>query len=326
MNTMLVPFGARLMPGGMHPWMDPRTETRLWSHDHAAVYRAYDAIFGCRSHGWANLQSTHVNLPFGNDIEFARLHAALRVIVPILPALSAASPYAEARASGMLDYRMEAYRGNAAAVPEMNGEIVPEVVDTPADYHRRVLEPLYRAIAPRDPDGIMQYEWLNARGAIARFDRSALEIRVMDTQECPRMDVGFAALIIDLAQSLYQREFARPSARGQLSASLLAPVFLRCVHDGDQAKIENADLLRLFGVTRNSCDAGSLWSFIVERLDAENAAHSALWRAPVEFVLNRGPLARRLLRAGGAQPSRAALHELYNALCDALDAGKPFDP
>jgi hypothetical protein len=43
-------------------------------------------------------------------------------------------------------------------------------------------------------------------------------------------------------------------------------------------------------------------------------------------VLTRGPLARRLLRAVGPRPSRGALHELYTALADALQAGTPFDP
>jgi glutamate---cysteine ligase / carboxylate-amine ligase len=101
------------MAGGMHPWMDPVRETQLWPHAQSEIYRAYDRIFGARSHGWANVQSTHINLPFAGDQEFARLHAALRPIVAILPAISAASPYADGRAPGPLDYRMEAYRSNA---------------------------------------------------------------------------------------------------------------------------------------------------------------------------------------------------------------------
>ena len=48
-----------------------------------AVYRAYDRIFGCQGHGWSNLQSMHINLPFKDDAEFGRLHAAIRVLLPI---------------------------------------------------------------------------------------------------------------------------------------------------------------------------------------------------------------------------------------------------
>src|SRR5665811_1134453 len=88
-------MGAQLMPGAMHPWMDPHSETRLWLGDNAVIYGAYDRIFDCKSHGWANLQSMHVNLPFADDNEFARLHAASRLVLPILPALAASSPIAE---------------------------------------------------------------------------------------------------------------------------------------------------------------------------------------------------------------------------------------
>ena len=326
MNRALAAFGARLMPGGMHPWMDPARETRLWPHEHAEVYRAYDRIFGCRSHGWANLQSTHVNLPFAGDAEFARVHAALRVIAPLVPALAAASPYADARAPGPLDYRMEVYRTNADAIPEMNGNLVPEIVTSRADYERTILAPLYRAIAPHDAGGLMQHEWLNARAVIARFDRSALELRVMDAQECPRMDVGLAAIVMDLAQSLCERELARPEPGNQLPSKLLADILLRCVHDADRARIESPDFLGVFGMARRECSAGDLWSFLADRLERERAPRAAVWGAPVEFALARGPLARRLLRAIGPRPDRPALHELYTALCDALEAGKPFDP
>ena len=85
-DALLEPMGARLMPTGMHPWMDPDTETKLWPHEYNEIYRTYDRIFGCRGHGWGNLQSTHINLPFANDEEFGRLHAALRIVLPLLPA------------------------------------------------------------------------------------------------------------------------------------------------------------------------------------------------------------------------------------------------
>ena len=80
-NELLEPMNARLMPTAMHPWMNPRTETRLWPHEYAEIYLAYDHIFDCRRHGWANLQSMHLNMPFANDNEFARLHAAVRLLL-----------------------------------------------------------------------------------------------------------------------------------------------------------------------------------------------------------------------------------------------------
>ena len=103
----LEPFGARLMPTGMHPWFDPARETRLWPHEYNAVYESYDRIFGCQGHGWSNLQSTHLNLPFRDDAEFGRLHAAMRLVLPSLPALAASTPLKEGRPTGFLDSRLE---------------------------------------------------------------------------------------------------------------------------------------------------------------------------------------------------------------------------
>jgi hypothetical protein len=44
-NELLAEFGAQLMPGAMHPWMNPATETRLWPHQNDAIYRTYDRHF-----------------------------------------------------------------------------------------------------------------------------------------------------------------------------------------------------------------------------------------------------------------------------------------
>jgi hypothetical protein len=189
-----------------------------------------------------------------------------------------------------------------------------------------VLQPLYRAIAPHDPDGVLQHEWLNARSVIARFDRQALEIRVMDTQECPAADVGLSALVLDLAQSLFERQFSTARVDAQIPNRVLSAILLECVNKADRARIDSPEFLELFGVVRRDCTAGALWESIAERLERENAAHASLWRAPVEFVLLRGPLARRLVRAIGPRPDRGALHELYSALCAALEDGKQFDP
>jgi gamma-glutamyl:cysteine ligase YbdK (ATP-grasp superfamily) len=326
MDRALTAYGARLMPGGMHPWMDPARETRIWPHSDRAIYEAYDEIFGCRRHGWANVQSVRLNLPFADDREFARLHAAVRVVLPIIPALTASSPYVDGRASGCVDERMEAYRRKAGAVPEMNGSIIPDAVLSRGDYVEGVLKPLYRAIAPHDPAGVLQEEWLNARGARPRFDRNALEIRVIDTQECPKMDVGCAAAIIDIVQLLYEEAFASPTIDGQLPTRDLAALFFACIEAGDRARVDQPEYLKLFGIRQQACSAGELWSAIAELLDRRSAPHREVWKEPLEFTLARGPLARRLVRAVGARPDRRALHELYAALCQALVSGVPFDP
>lgn len=324
-NALLAARGARLMPGGMHPWMDPATQTQLWPHGNAAVYRAYDRIFGCRAHGWANLQSTHINLPFADDEEFARLHAAVRVVLPLIPALAASSPYAEGRAPGPLDYRMAVYRTNSDRIPSLTGAVIPEAMRSRAEYEA-LLQSLYRDIAPHDADGVLQHEWLNSRGAIARFTRNAVEIRVMDAQECPRADVALAALIIDAVQAQYEERHVPLAQLQAVSGNALSHVLLACIADGERAWIADGDYLHLFGARRGGMGAGALWRHIAERLEADGSAHHGLWAQPADLVLTRGPLARRLLDALGPQPSRADLRSAYRALCASLAAGRMFAP
>src|SRR3990167_7011530 len=81
-----------LLPTAAHPWMNPTLETKRWIHGDQIIYQTYDKIFNCKGHGWANLQSVHVNLPFANDAEFSSLHSSIRLLLPLLPALAASSP------------------------------------------------------------------------------------------------------------------------------------------------------------------------------------------------------------------------------------------
>ena len=44
--------------------MHPETEMQLWQHNYSKIYALYNRIFDCRGHGWSNVQSMHINLPF----------------------------------------------------------------------------------------------------------------------------------------------------------------------------------------------------------------------------------------------------------------------
>ena len=185
-NTILQKYHAKLLPTGAHPFMHPDTETRLWPHGNGDIYQAYNEIFDCRGHGWSNLQSTHLNLPFHGDDEFVRLHAAIRLLMPIIPALTASTPILDGKLTGYLDTRLEYYRTNQENIPSITGLVIPETVISIADYHEKILQPMYMAIRDKDHRNILQEEWLNSRGAIARFDRNAIEIRIIDIQESAR--------------------------------------------------------------------------------------------------------------------------------------------
>ena len=319
----LAPLGARLMPGSIHPWMDPRREARLWSHDYREIYEAYDRIFDCRRHGWANQQSMHVNLPFGSYLEFARLHAAVRLVLPILPALAASSPIAGGAFTGFLDYRMECYRTHTERLPSLMGPVIPEPVTSERQYRSEILAPMYREIAPFDPAGGMQDEWLNSRAAIARFDRSAIEIRVIDTQEHPGADLAVAAATVAVTHRCYEQ--AAPSEQSApLDSARLLSLLRGCARDGERAVIDDREYLGRMGFPGARCAAGELWQHLLEATLFAGQDGAGPWRGPLELILSRGTLARRILEAAGTQPTRARLLATGRRLCDCLATGEPF--
>ncbi|MBN2489892.1 MAG: glutamate--cysteine ligase [Planctomycetes bacterium] len=323
-NELLLPLGGRLMPTGMHPWMDPLRETRLWPHEFSRIYETYNRIFGCRGYGWANLQATHLNLAFAGDAEFGRLHAAIRLLLPILPALAASSPIVGGQPTGIADTRLEVYRTNSDRIPSIAGRVIPEPVFTRRDYEDGLLTALYRDIAPHDPEGVLRHEWLNARGAIARFDRSAIEIRVLDIQECPAADLALAEAIVRVLRTLVAERFATQAEQRAWPVDRLADLLLACLRQGEQTPIDDPDYLRLFGCPGTAITAGELWRHLVaEHFHAECAA-DAPFLGPLRVMVENGTLSSRILRATGPAPDRARLAAVYGELCRCLAEGRLF--
>jgi gamma-glutamyl:cysteine ligase YbdK (ATP-grasp superfamily) len=315
-------MGARLMPGGVHPWMDPHTETVLWPHEYTEVYHTFDRIFGCSGHGWANLQSTHLNLPFRGDEEFARLHAAIRLVLPLLPAISAASPYLDGVRSPALDARLVAYRGNARRVPSVSGLVVPEPAFTREQYEREILGRIYADMAPLDPEGTLRHEWANARGAIARFDRGTVEVRVIDAQECPSADLAVVAAVTEVVRALAigplsERDFARDP-----STEALAGLLEATIADGERAPVAVPGLAEILGLGSSPRTAGEVWSTLLDRYPPQDPGGE--WTGPLETILRDGPLARRLVAALGDTPDRTELAEVYGRLCACLEENRAF--
>jgi len=321
-DALLRPMGARLLPSAMHPWMGT-DELRLWPHEDDVIYEALHRVFDCHGHGWSNLQSMHVNLPFADDRELERLHAAIRLILPILPALAASSPFVDGAASGHLDTRLDVYRHNAKRIPSVSGRVIPEAVFSKRDYEL-LLESIYRDLAPLDPDGTLQHEWINARGCIARFDRMALEIRVIDVQECPRMDLAIAGATVAVTQALVEETWAPLADQRAWHENELEKILLSTIRDADDATIDDARYLEAFGLkSTQSVRAGELWQHLIETQVQTRPEYTSAGEA-LRIISREGCLARRIMRATGPDPSRASLREVYLQLADCLARGQAF--
>jgi len=324
LQEALATHGARLLPGAMHATMDPRTEFQRWPHDYADVYDAYDRIFDCRGHGWSNLQSCHLNLPFADDQEFGRLHLAARALLPLLPAIAASSPHCEGRDTGHCDWRLQVYRHNQSRVPRIAGLIVPEPVTSRAAYYREILEPIWADIAPFDPAGLLREEWLNSRGVVAKFFRDALEIRVLDVQECPAADLAIAALISAVLQALCRERWASLAELAALSTEDLAQQLWVVAEQGGEAMLTLPALQRSLGLSERPLRAGEAWQQLAGLVLPDAAAIDPQLAEPLQVLLERGCLAARMRRKVGLNPTLDDLRSLQFQLADCLQHGQMF--
>jgi gamma-glutamyl:cysteine ligase YbdK (ATP-grasp superfamily) len=317
-NSILSTWNACLLPTAAHPFMNPATDTKLWTHDNNEVYALYNTIFDCRGHGWSNLQSTHLNLPFSSDEEFEKLHAAIRIVLPLLPALCASSPVLDGKFTGYHDTRLQFYKANQQAIPIITGHVVPEPVFSEAEHTKKILNKIEDAIRPFNTDGILEPVWVNSRGAMSRFDRGSIEIRIMDIQECVTADLAIQAFVIELIKALVEGDFCSLHEQKSWQAEPLAELLQSTTKNSQDAVVSNLDYLLLFGLN-SPATARVLLNAIHTKLRSRPALN--YWNETIDFLLTEGTLAQRLLKK---MSSGASLHEIYHSLATCVAANQVF--
>jgi carboxylate-amine ligase len=309
-NTLLRPSNAMLLPGAAHPFMNPLNETKLWPHDNNEIYAIYNKIFDCRGHGWSNLQSTHLNLPFNGDEEFGRLHAACRVILPLLPALCASSTVFEGKLTDQQDARMWYYKHNQKAIPSITGQIVPEPVFTKEDYEKEIYSKIATDIQPYNEDDILDPVWVNSRGAMARFDRGSVEIRVMDIQECPAMDMAIQDIVISTLEKLTNGDLA---IQKKIRTDVLARALDNIVYNGLDSVIDDRDWLSVFNLQKAS-SVRDILGFV----STSNPA--------VQSILGEGNLSTRIRKSLDGDFSQKSIQGTWHRLAECLEKNNMFTP
>jgi gamma-glutamyl:cysteine ligase YbdK (ATP-grasp superfamily) len=188
-------FQATLLGTGMHPFIKI-SEAKIWCHRHRSIYRTYERIFNVRQHGWLNIQAFQLNLPYGGRRKAAAFHNTLTNILPYLPAISAASPIYEGRFGAYVDNRMHFYKLNQKEIPSLVGDVIPEYTNSLEEYRKDVIGKYSEELARAEADKCIQnVDWINSRGITFRYDRHAIEIRILDEQECIKSDVAISCYI-----------------------------------------------------------------------------------------------------------------------------------
>ncbi len=320
-------FGALLLPTGMHPFMRP-AETSLWSRAGRHTYEAYARIFPIHQHGWLNVQSCQVNLPFGTEGETVLLHNAAAAILPYLPAIAASSPIYGGALGPCVDNRLAFYRTNQQRIPQITGQVIPEFMTSYQQYRSDILRPMYRAIRRFKGGERLAHEWLNSRGAILRFKRRAIEIRVLDSQECVKMDVAIAVFVRGVLKWTFKQ--LRQGSMQLPTHRMLVGDFAAVVKAGTDAAV-HATHLRGSGVTTETVAVRSILSKLLERAESETPSAERIYLRLVGRRAEDGNLSEHIRaavqdsRARGPAGRRATLTAIYGELVECLERNTPWE-
>ena len=324
-NQILAGYNAKLLPTGAHPWMDPAKETCLFDHYNNELYESYHKVFNCNRHGWSNIQSTHINLPYENEVAFGRLHAAIRLILPLLPAIAASSPILNNKPTGYWDTRLRHYQKAKKTIPFLTGKFIPEPIFTLDSYQKEIINTIEDKTSSYDIFGLFNPTWINSRGAVARIDRDALEIRLLDVQECPAADMAIASLIVGVLTLLINEEFSGYEAQKLWESNELRHILNDTIKYGENAVIENHNYLRIFGIySKQPMLASDVLFHLLDLLIKYKMNGIEAWKSQLTVILNEGTLSSRILRAINNDYSEENLRKIYNRLSKCLKKNKMF--
>jgi len=303
---------AHLLGTGMHPLMK-LDETGIWPHRHRKIYQEYSKVFNLKQHGWLNIQSFHLNLPYSNQENGVRLHNLLAELCAYISAISASSPIYEGKMGPKVDNRLQFYRENQREVPSVTGDVIPEPVTSFAQYRQEVIGRYSRDLAEAGIGKTLLFkEWVNSRGVIFRFDRAALEVRVIDEQDCVKSDVALSC-------------FVRAALRGLIAAKteplpheILVKDFNSVIAQGLNAEVKHPR----GGTARKVCQ-----SFL--RLASENAeAEEKKYLWLIERRIAEGNLSElireRVSRKTQKTDLEEAIRSVYSTLVNCLANDQPY--
>jgi carboxylate-amine ligase len=215
-----------------------------------------------------------------------------------------------------MDNRLQYYATNQKKIPSISGAVIPGRILSADQYRKEILETIYSDISPFDPQGVLQHEWLNSRGAIARFERSAIEIRVIDTQESSYANVAVSILITAAIRFLVQQKSEIISAMKPIvSVVALKTIYKGSVLLADSSEISDRKYLSLWDIDKPLL-ARELWSkiaYIV--LTKEEKKDIAKF---LKVYMSQGSLARRIEFSIKGDSSEKNILKVYRRLAKVL--------
>jgi gamma-glutamyl:cysteine ligase YbdK (ATP-grasp superfamily) len=306
-------YNAMLLGTGMHPLLK-LDDTNLWTHSNFDLLQQLENVFNLRHHGWLNIQSFQLNLPYYKEANAVQLYNALTHISTYLPAISASSPICEGKFTHLVDSRLNFYKSKSIEIPSLTGDVIPEYVSSFKQFKTEVINrySLDMEKAGITAEKLLYVDYMNLRGIRFRFNREAIEIRVMDEQECIKSDVAFSC-------------FIRAAVRGLIETKSVLPNHELLINDYDAIVKEglNAEIKHPNGKTAREV---SRYFFSLASDYANQSEKKYLWI--IKKRIENGNLSdliqQRVLAKAKKTDLNQAVKEVYQDLANNLSRNQPY--
>ena len=158
------------------------------------------------------------------------------------------------------------------------------------------------------------------KGSYCRFQRNAIEIRVLDIQECPAADLAVLKLIVSTIRSLSEGRFSKLEQQKKWEVDPLYTILKSCIKDAEEAIIDNTDYLKLFGYEGGALNAGELWQFLASKATDLSEEDMEI----IQKIGKEGTLSTRISRKLNNSTDHNKLVEVYRELSNCLQENKMF--
>jgi gamma-glutamyl:cysteine ligase YbdK (ATP-grasp superfamily) len=302
-------YKAQILGTGMHPLLHlEETDTR----PNDKIAQEFTKIFPLKRHGWLNIQSFQLNISYSTEEEAVSLHNALVNLCAYLPAISAASPICEGQLTPYDDFRLYNYKIKCLEIPSITGDVVPEYISSISQFKSEVYERYITDLSTSGASVADFTDYINQRMVVFKSARKAIEIRVMDEQECIKSDVALSC-------------FIRSTIRGLLASNneliphkLLVNDYNSIIKNGLEAEVLNP----LGKTARRVCE--SFLNLASEYADEEESKY--LWI--IEKRIKEGNLSnlirKRVVNRAQKTTSYEAVVSVYSELAKCTSNNQPY--
>lgn len=320
-NRLLAEFGAMLLPGGMHPLTDPFKVATPPVTD--PLGQLQERLFDTKGHSWVNLNRTYVELPYQSEEMLQRLQAAIRIVLPIIPALSASSPIVEGGNTGKTDNALRYARARYSRFPGIAGQLIPEPYFSERKYTEMVLDKIRHQLEPVDPQGLIHPAQINFRSAIPDFQGKRMILQIMEPQECVAADMAIVRLVTEAIRFFLEEKTIRFEEQMEARMEILCGILEDVMVSGRNTEVFSSEYLAFFGLDE-VCTVGNIWQHLFQKLSNDPLRPLAMYEHELSVILEQGSLSERILTVVGEKPGTEELVFMWRRLIDCLEQNRLF--